>query len=163
MFHFRWSRWLPVSHLPKRPGWLLEPKYNGFRCIIFRDGENVDLRSRRQRPLARYFPEIVEAARELKVERYVLDGELVIPDQPFDVLQLRLHPAPSRVSKLSREHPAQFVAFDLLADEHGHSLLAQVPHHGRGGCLPKPPAPANAGRCHDSGCVPTPGVFQRLE
>ena len=115
---------VPVDRLPEKAGWLLEPKYDGFRVLLFRDGDVVDLRSRRQRPLGRYFPEVVAAARELRVSRYVLDGELIIPDQPFDTLQLRLHPAASRVARLSREHPAQLVAFDLLADEQGHSLLA---------------------------------------
>lgn len=113
----------PVDELPKGSGWLLEPKYDGFRCLVFRDVSVVDLRSRRQRPLARYFPEIAEAAQHLPVQRFVLDGELIIPDQPFDMLQLRLHPAASRVAKLSKEHPARFIAFDLLADESGHSLL----------------------------------------
>jgi ATP-dependent DNA ligase len=113
----------PVSQLPKGPGWLLEPKYDGFRCLAFRDESHIDLRSRRSRPLGRYFPEIVEAARSLPVARFVLDGELVIPNQPFDSLQLRLHPAASRVNKLAKEHPACFIAFDLLADQQGRSLL----------------------------------------
>lgn len=116
---------VPVDHLQAKAGWLLEPKYDGFRCILFRDEDTVDLRSRRQRPLARYFPDVVVAARALPVARFVLDGELIIPDQPFDTLQLRLHPAASRVARLSREHPAQFVAFDLLADQHGRSLLGE--------------------------------------
>jgi ATP-dependent DNA ligase len=81
----------------------------------------VHLQSRRQRPLRRYFPEEVEAARQLPLKRFVFDGELIIPDQPFDKLQLRLHPAASRVQKLSREHPAQIVVFDQLADERGRS------------------------------------------
>jgi ATP-dependent DNA ligase len=115
----------PVADLPHGPGWLLEQKYDGFRCIVFRDGETVSLQSRRQRPLGRYFPEIVQAALDWSVACFVLDGELVIPGQPFDVLQLRLHPAPSRVARLSREHPARFIAFDLLADARGRSLLAQ--------------------------------------
>jgi ATP-dependent DNA ligase len=115
----------PVDELPSGPGWLLEQKYDGFRAILFRDGEAVHLQSRRQRPLGRYFPEVVRAALEWPVTRFVLDGELVIPGQPFDLLQLRLHPAPSRVTKLSRDHPARFVAFDLLADAEGRSLLAR--------------------------------------
>ncbi len=115
----------PVEELPHGPGWLLEQKYDGFRCILFRDGDTVHLQSRRQRPLGRYFPEVVRSALAWPVARFVLDGELVIPGQPFDVLQLRLHPASSRVAKLSREHPARFVAFDLLADAEGRSLLAR--------------------------------------
>jgi ATP-dependent DNA ligase len=113
----------PVNELPRGPGWLLEQKYDGFRGILFRDGAAVNLQSRRQRPLGRYFPEIIRAALEWPVTRFVLDGELVIPGRPFDLLQLRLHPAPSRVAKLSRDHPARFVAFDLLADAEGRSLL----------------------------------------
>ena len=115
----------PVEELPRGPGWLLEQKYDGFRCIAFRDHDAVDLQSRRQRPLGRYFPEMVAATRAWHIPRFVLDGELVIPGQPFDVLQLRLHPASSRVAKLSHQHPARFVAFDLLADAQGHSLLTR--------------------------------------
>ena len=114
-----------VDELPKGEGWLFEPKYDGFRCILFRDDDTVHLRSRRQRPLDRYFPEVVEAARRLPIQRFVFDAELIVPDQPFDTLQLRLHPAASRVRLLSREHPAQIVVFDLLADQRGHSLLAK--------------------------------------
>jgi ATP-dependent DNA ligase len=104
---------LPVDDLPKGKGWLFEPKYDGFRCILFRDGDLVYLQSRRQRPLGRYFPELIAAATHLPIQRFVFDGELIIPDEPFDTLQLRLHPAASRVQKLSREHPAQVVVFDL--------------------------------------------------
>ena len=113
----------PVKDLPAGQRWLFEPKYDGFRCVLFRDGDSVNLQSRRQRPLGRYFPEIIEAARQLPVKQYVFDGELIIPDQPFDTLQLRLHPAASRVQLLSRQHPAQIVVFDLLAHKHGRSLL----------------------------------------
>lgn len=113
----------PVEELPRGPDWLLERKYDGFRCILFRDEDAVYLQSRRQRPLGRYFPEVILSARAWPIPRFVLDGELVIPGQPFDVLQLRLHPASSRVAKLAREHPALLVAFDLLADAQGHSLL----------------------------------------
>ena len=114
---------IPVSDLPKGSGWLFEPKYDGFRCILFRDDDEVHLQSRRQRPLGRYFTEVIGAARRLPLERFVFDGELIIPDQPFNTLQLRLHPAASRVKLLSREHPAQIIVFDLLADDRGHSLL----------------------------------------
>jgi ATP-dependent DNA ligase len=113
----------PVDDLPAGNGWLFEPKYDGFRSILFRDADGVDLQSRRQRPLGRYFPEIIDAARHLSIKRFVFDGELIIPDQPFDTLQLRLHPAASRVQLLSRQHRAQMVVFDLLADEHGRSLV----------------------------------------
>ena len=114
---------LPVNDLPSGAGWLFEPRYDGFRCLLFRDGDTIHLQSRRQWPLRRYFPEVIEAGRDLPVERFVFDGELIIPDQPFDALQLRLHPATSRVQKLSREHPAQIGVFDLLTDEQGRALL----------------------------------------
>ena len=114
---------LPVNDLPSNADWLFEPKYDGFRCLLFRDDDTIHLQSRRQRPLGRYFPEIIEAARELPLKQFVFDGELIIPDQPFDALQLRLHPAASRAQKLSREHPAQMVVFDLLANGQGQPLL----------------------------------------
>jgi len=95
-----------------RDGYVYEPKWDGFRCLVFRDGDDVDLRSRNQRPLGRYFPELVSALRELPVERFVLDGEIVAAD--FESLLRRLHPAASRVDRLSIETPASFVAFDLL-------------------------------------------------
>jgi ATP-dependent DNA ligase len=113
----------PVDQLPAGPGWQYEPKYDGFRCLVFKDGADVDLRSRNSKPLARYFPEITPAVAALPVARLVLDGELIIPKQPFDVLQLRLHPAASRIKLLAGEHPATLVAFDLLADVDGTSLL----------------------------------------
>jgi ATP-dependent DNA ligase len=100
------------------PGRLYEPKWDGFRCLAFRDGEEVDLRSRNDRPLARYFPEIVAAVLELGAERVVLDGELLVVRHgvaDFDALLSRLHPAASRVARLSTEAPALLVAFDVLA------------------------------------------------
>jgi ATP-dependent DNA ligase len=108
---------------PAGKGWQYEPKVDGFRCIIFRDGDQVHLQSRRQKPLERYFPEVADATRNSEPTRFVLDGELVIPRKPFDSLQLRLHPAASRIRKLSAEIPAHFVAFDLLAGPDGGSLL----------------------------------------
>jgi ATP-dependent DNA ligase len=108
---------LSVDELPPGKRWLFKPKYDGFRGILFRDDGTVNLQSRRQRPLGCYFPEIIEAASLLTIKRIVLDSEPIIPDQPFDTLQLRLHPAVSRVQLLSRQHPAQIVASDLLADE----------------------------------------------
>lgn len=97
--------------------YLYEPKWDGFRCIAFRDGDEVDLRSRHDRPLARYFPEVVEAIRSLGLDRLVLDGEIVPAGAgyPFADLMRRLHPAASRVERLRRELPAAFVAFDVLA------------------------------------------------
>jgi ATP-dependent DNA ligase len=95
-----------------------EPKWDGFRCIIFRDGDEVVLGSRNERPLTRYFPDVVDATRAQLPERSVIDGELVIAGErglDFDALSQRIHPAASRVTMLAREMPASFVAFDLLA------------------------------------------------
>ena len=99
-------------------GLLYEPKWDGFRCIVFRDGDEVELGSRNERPLTRYFPEIVEAVTRSLPERCVVDGEIVVASGgrlQFEVLQERIHPAASRVQKLSVETPASYVAFDLLA------------------------------------------------
>jgi ATP-dependent DNA ligase len=97
---------------------IYEPKWDGFRCLAFRDGDVVDLRSRHDRPLGRYFPELVEAIGALAEQRLVLDGEIVVPGPgglDFDALLARVHPAASRVELLSRESPAVYVAFDLIA------------------------------------------------
>src|SRR5687767_15507837 len=107
-----------ATKVPVGNGMFYEPKWDGFRCIVFRDGSEVELGSRNERPLTRYFPEVVSAVLEQFPERCVVDGEIVVtgPDGlDFDVLQLRLHPAESRVKKLAAETPASFVAFDLLA------------------------------------------------
>jgi ATP-dependent DNA ligase len=112
-----------MRHLP--PDALYEPKWDGFRCLAFRDGGALDLRSRNDRPLARYFPELVEAFLDMPQQRVVLDGELLAAGSEgfdFGTLLARLHPAASRVEHLSRETPARFVAFDLLA-ERRRSLL----------------------------------------
>jgi ATP-dependent DNA ligase len=98
--------------------WLYEPKWDGFRCIVFRDGDEVELGSRNERPLTRYFPEVVEAVKAAVPNRCVLDGEVVVAGPSgldFEVLSHRIHPAASRISKLAAETPAVFVAFDLLA------------------------------------------------
>ncbi|HYT29662.1 MAG TPA: ATP-dependent DNA ligase [Actinomycetota bacterium] len=109
-----------VSGVPTGDGWQYEPKWDGFRAICFRAGDDVYISSRKELPFARYFPEVVEALKNIAAPRLVLDGELVVftPDGrglDFDVLQQRLHPAESRVRKLSKETPASFIAFDLLA------------------------------------------------
>jgi ATP-dependent DNA ligase len=107
-----------VDDLPESQGTIFEPKWDGFRCIVFRDGDEVVLGSRNERPLTRYFPELVDPLRASLPERCVVDGEVVIatPDGlDFDALQQRIHPAESRVRRLSVETPASFVAFDLLA------------------------------------------------
>lgn len=114
-----------VEVLPRGDEWQYEPKWDGFRCIAFRDGDDVYLQSK-SKPLARYFPEVVAALLALPSQRFVLDGELVIPigDQlSFDDLLMRLHPAESRVRKLAAEIPASYVVFDLLQDTSGQSLL----------------------------------------
>jgi ATP-dependent DNA ligase len=103
------------DELPLGEGWQFEPKWDGFRCLAFRDGGEVDLRSKSGKPLGRYFPEIVEALLTLDADLFVLDGELVLPVDEvlsFGALQLRLHPATSRIEKLSRETPAQMMVFD---------------------------------------------------
>ena len=103
--------------LPLGDHWQFEPKWDGFRAIVFRHGEDVVIQSKAGRPLGRYFPELVQAFRDLTPRSFVLDGEIVIPVDgrlSFDDLQLRLHPAESRVNKLAKESPAQFYAFDLL-------------------------------------------------
>lgn len=102
----------------KHGGLAFEPKWDGFRCLIFRDGDEVELTSRNTKPLSRYFPELVAAVKEQLPERCVLDGEIFLPvgDRlAFEVLQERIHPAESRINKLAEETPANFVAFDLLA------------------------------------------------
>lgn len=106
----------PVGAMP--PGASYEPKWDGFRSILFRDDDEVELGSRNERPMTRYFPELVEAARAELPERCVIDGEIVVPvgDRlDFEALQLRLHPAASRVAMLAGKTPASFIAFDLLA------------------------------------------------
>jgi ATP-dependent DNA ligase len=106
------------DELPEGGDWQFEPKWDGFRALVFRDGRNVELQSREGRPLGRYFPELLDACRDQLPERLVLDGEIVIAGPhglDFEALQLRLHPAQSRIERLSRETPASFVAFDLLA------------------------------------------------
>ncbi len=115
-----------VDDIPVGEEWQYEPKWDGFRCIAFRDGDEIYLQSKAGQPLARYFPDVVEALSTLRARRFAIDGELVIPVDGallFDELQLRLHPAASRVKKLAAAHPAMLVVFDLLADDAGKSLL----------------------------------------
>ena len=95
-----------VDELPSGEGWQYEPKYDGFRCLAHRRGSRVHLQSKNQKPLERYFPEVAQGLEEIAEMDYVLDGELVIIDGSFEDLQLRLHPAESRVRKLARETPA---------------------------------------------------------
>ena len=95
-----------VTELPKEPGWQFEPKWDGFRCLAFRAGREVDLRAKSGKPLARYFPEVVAMLAALKPSPFVIDGELAIPvggTLSFDALQMRIHPAESRIKKLAAE------------------------------------------------------------
>ncbi|MEW5739831.1 MAG: ATP-dependent DNA ligase [Myxococcota bacterium] len=106
------------EEIPVGEGFSYEPKWDGFRCIVFRDGSSVHLSSRNGQPLQRYFPEVVDALASALPERCVVDGEIILPGErglDFDALQARIHPAASRVQRLSKETPAGFVAFDLLA------------------------------------------------
>jgi ATP-dependent DNA ligase len=115
-----------VDEIPVGDDWQYEPKWDGFRCLAFRDGKDVFLQSKAGQPLARYFPDVVAQLQELKAKRFVLDGELVVPTGnalSFGELQLRLHPAASRVQKLAAAHPAWLIVFDLLGDTAGKSLL----------------------------------------
>jgi ATP-dependent DNA ligase len=111
--------------LPAGDGWQYEPKWDGFRCLAFRDGERVRIQSKAGKPLERYFPDVVESLAALGANRFVLDGEIVIPVDgrlSFDELLLRVHPAESRVRTLVEAHRARLVVFDLLVDERGRSL-----------------------------------------
>ena len=115
-----------VAELPTGDDWQYEPKWDGFRCLAFRDGDKVDLMSKAGKPLSRYFPELVETLRAVKATRFVIDGEIVIPHDgslSFDELLLRIHPAKSRIDKLSTETPASLIVFDLLVDAAGTSLV----------------------------------------
>ena len=115
-----------LEEIPTGDHWQYEPKWDGFRCLAFRDGDKVELQSKAGQPLARYFPEMVEAMLALPAKRFVLDGEIVIPIDgklSFDDLLMRIHPAASRITKLSAETPGLFIAFDLLVDDRGQSLV----------------------------------------
>ncbi len=116
------------SELPREKGWQFEPKWDGFRCLAIRDGDKVELLGRSGKSLARYFPDMVAALRSLKPKRFILDGELAIPVGKilsFDALQLRLHPAASRVNKLATETPSILIVFDLLQTPRGADLTAR--------------------------------------
>jgi ATP-dependent DNA ligase len=117
------------AELPRGSGWQYEPKWDGFRCIAIRDGNKVELLSRSGRTLARYFPDMVAALKVLKPRRFILDGELAIPVGKvlsFEALQLRLHPAASRVAKLAAETPSILIVFDLLRTPRGADLTGRT-------------------------------------
>jgi ATP-dependent DNA ligase len=125
---------LSVDEIPAGKDWQYEPKWDGFRCILRRDGKSVELQSKSGQPLTRYYPELVAAALDIKARQFVLDGEIVVPQGKafsFDDLLQRIHPAQSRVEKLSVETPALLIVFDLLADENGHSLTTLTLHERR--------------------------------
>jgi ATP-dependent DNA ligase len=117
-----------VEAIPAGDQWLYEPKWDGFRCVVYRDGDDVHLQSKAGQPLARYFPEIVAAVRALASKQCVLDGELMLQvgeGLSFDALLQRIHPAESRVKRLAMETPARYLVFDLLVDEHGRDLTGE--------------------------------------
>ena len=121
-----------VAEIPRDAGWQYEPKWDGFRCLAFRDGGEIRLQSKSGQPLERYFPEIVARLSAVDAPRFVVDGELVVPVGPalsFDDLLQRIHPAASRVAKLAAERPATLLIFDLLCD--GDASLLAVPLHER--------------------------------
>ncbi|MDP9205912.1 MAG: ATP-dependent DNA ligase [Gemmatimonadota bacterium] len=118
-----------VATIPEGSGWQYEPKWDGFRCLVFRDGAKIRLQSKAGQPLERYFPELVEQFRSLAPNRFVLDGEIVVPvdgELSFDDLLMRIHPAASRIARLALETPASFFAFDLLVTDRG-KLLTKRP------------------------------------
>src|SRR5882757_5698933 len=117
-----------VKDLPREAGWLYEPKWDGFRCLAFRQGDEVILQSKAGQPLGRYFPETVAALLALPARKFVLDGEIVIHSGKgldFDALLQRIHPAASRIQRLSQETPATYMVFDLLVGAKGRSLVAK--------------------------------------
>ena len=109
--------------------WQYEPKWDGFRCLAYREGREASMWSKSGQDLTRYFPEVALLLKQVKAERFVLDGELIVPygrSSSFEQLLMRIHPAESRVLRLSNEHPAMFVVFDLLVDEQGEDLTGMT-------------------------------------
>jgi ATP-dependent DNA ligase len=126
-----------AATLPDGPGWQFEPKWDGFRCLAFKAGHEVEVSAKSGKSLSRFFPEVVANLRSLARTNFVLDGELVIPlngTLSFDALQMRLHPAASRIERLSHETPASLTLFDCLLTEAGRPLLA-APFEARRGAL----------------------------
>jgi ATP-dependent DNA ligase len=115
-----------AEELPEETGWQYEPKWDGFRCLAFKEGDAIDIRAKSGKPLGRYFPEVLSFLRDLPVDRFVVDGELVIEldgKLSFEAMQMRLHPAESRIRKLSLSTPAKLVLFDILLSPNGISHL----------------------------------------
>ncbi len=120
---------LLTDSLPVGDQWQYEPKWDGFRCIAFRDGDRIELQSKAGKPLQRYFPELVGELLLLRVPRWVLDGEIVVPVQglfSFDDLLQRIHPAASRINRLARERPAMLMLFDMLVNDQGRALVEET-------------------------------------
>jgi ATP-dependent DNA ligase len=119
---------LSVDEIPAGSEWQYEPKWDGFRCLVFRDGDEVELQSKSGQSLTRYFPDVVEAALTIRAHAFVLDGEIVVPENgafSWDALLQRIHPAESRVRKLATQTPALLIVFDLLAGPDG-ALLTEL-------------------------------------
>ncbi len=117
-----------VDELPTGDDWQYEPKWDGFRCLAFRDGASIELRSKSGQSLTRYFPELVASLKTLTSKKFVIDGEIVVPGDDglsFDALLQRIHPAQSRVDRLSQETPATLLVFDLLVDARGNDLTGK--------------------------------------
>ena len=141
-----------VEELPAGEGWIFEPKWDGFRALIFRDGDEIFIQSRDEKPLNRYFPDLLDPLRSALPARCVLDGEIVIVKNnglDFDELQLRLHPAASRVRLLSQQSPASIVFFDLLCEDDrdlcGRTFPASPPAARRTALLRRAADPSHAG------------------
>ena len=117
---------LTADEIPPPPGWQYEPKWDGFRCLVFRDGEKVVLQSKAGKPLTRYFPDVVESVKAVRAKQFVVDGEIVVPVNralSFDDLLQRIHPAASRVRTLAESTPALLLLFDLLVTDRGTSVV----------------------------------------
>ncbi|MBO0842156.1 MAG: ATP-dependent DNA ligase [Nocardioides sp.] len=151
----------PAAGVPTSGGVSFEPKWDGFRCIVFKDGDEVELASRNTKPLTRYFPEVVEAMRKALPEKIVLDGEIFVAmgnRLEFEVLQERIHPAASRITKLSEETPAAYVAFDLLAV--GDRSLVDAPFGERRAALEEVFAQVSSGSVHLCTTTTDPALAQ---
>jgi ATP-dependent DNA ligase len=117
-----------TNELPRGEGWQYEPKWDGFRCIAFKEGEQIHLQSKSGRDLGRYFPEVIEALQNIPADNFVIDSEIVVPsgsEFSFDDLLQRIHPAASRIKKLARETPAVMIVFDILANTKNESLTLE--------------------------------------
>jgi ATP-dependent DNA ligase len=117
-----------TNELPRGEGWQYEPKWDGFRCIAFKEGEKIYLQSKSGRDLGRYFPEVIEALQNIPADNFVIDSEIVVPsgrEFSFDDLLQRIHPAASRIKKLARETPAVMIVFDILANTKNESLTLE--------------------------------------